>query len=78
MSRDLIPVEGHSNLARDRRTGAIVNLNKSEIEQARARKQMRKQKDQQLERLQYKVEQLADTVDKLLSRLEANGATKDN
>ena len=36
-----LKVEGHNNLVRDRRTGVILNTNKTEIENARKRNKVR-------------------------------------
>jgi len=46
---DFIMVKDKTGLARDRRTGAIVNINKKEIAEARARKEARRQQQQELE-----------------------------
>jgi predicted amino acid racemase len=47
MSR-YIPVQGHSSLVRDLETNALINTNSAEIAQARERKRIRKQKEQEL------------------------------
>lgn len=68
----LIPVEGSPSLARDAVTGAIVNINTSEIQQARARKQLMKQKNSEVEYLKSEVAQLKDDVSdikQLLSKI---------
>lgn len=68
----LIPVEGSPSLARDAVTGAIVNINTSEIQQARARKQLMKQKDHEVNLLRSEVAQLKDDVSdikQLLSKI---------
>ena len=48
----LIPVDGHPGLARNKATGAIVNINSSEMAQARKRKKI--SRDRQLELTQLK------------------------
>lgn len=60
---DLIPVEGYENLARDPKTGAILNINKREIQNAREQKRVRKQRLQEQE-------QLKETVDKLENEMQ--------
>lgn len=68
----LIPVEGSPSLARDAITGAIVNINTSEIQQARARKQLMKQKDHEVNLLRSEFAQLKDDVSdikQLLSKI---------
>ncbi len=53
----MIRVEGHSNLVRDPKSGAILNINRSEIETARARKIARAEKE--LEEQQLKADVLS-------------------
>ena len=53
----MIKVEGHSNLVRDPKSGAILNINRSEIETARARKIARAEKE--LEEQQLKADVLS-------------------
>ena len=36
-----IKIEGHNGYVRDKKSGAVLNLNKSEIEAAKKRKQQR-------------------------------------
>ena len=58
MKKDLIPVKGHTHLARDRKTGVIVNINTTEIQQARQRKEFRKNKNKELDELKDQVHNL--------------------
>lgn len=67
MSDHLIKVEGHPSLARSRKSGAIVNINKSSINQARAAKSARKKES---ENVNARLNNLEDKVDKMLSILE--------
>lgn len=67
MSR--INVEGHSNLVRDTNSGAILNINKSEVEIARARKEARRQKDRELEDLKNEVSEIKDLLHKLIEKM---------
>jgi hypothetical protein len=53
----MIKVEGHSNLVRDPKSGAILNINKDEITSARARKIARAEKE--LEEQQLKADVLS-------------------
>lgn len=57
-----LKVDGHSNLVRDRRTGAILNTNKAEIERARKLKIVQKEKDQHIINLTNEVDTLRDDV----------------
>lgn len=53
----MLKVEGHSNLVRDPKSGAILNINKDEITSARARKIARAEKE--LEEQQLKADVLS-------------------
>lgn len=55
-------VEGHSNLVRDRRTGAILNTNKTEIERSRKLRTVQQEKEQHIIRLTNEVDTLRDDV----------------
>ena len=57
-----LKVEGHNNLVRDRRTGAILNTNKTEIQRARTQKIVQKEKEHQLLTLTNEVDTLRDDV----------------
>lgn len=61
MSRHL-KVEGHSNLVRDSRTGAILNTNKSEITNARERNRINKQRQDHIKSLAEEVKGLKDDM----------------
>ena len=61
----LIPVEGHRSLARDSKTGAIVNINSNEVEQARAVKAMRRRKDHEIEIVKEEVASLKDDMSEI-------------
>ena len=54
----LIPVEGRPGLARDKNTGAIVNINSIEVKTARVRKQSRKQQQDEFQQLRNDVDHL--------------------
>jgi len=51
-------VEGHSNLVRDSRTGAVLNTNKTEIERARKIKQVNEERQQHISSLTHEVKEL--------------------
>ena len=55
-------VEGHSNLVRDRRTGAILNTNKTEIERSRKLRTVQQEKEQHIICLTNEVDTLRDDV----------------
>ena len=51
-------VEGHSNLVRDSKTGAVLNTNKTEIERAGKIKQVNEERQQHISSLTHEVEEL--------------------
>ena len=64
---NLIPVKNASGLARCRKSGAIININNSEIEAARLRKSSRQE---QVERLDNLEEEIQDIKMLLLQLIE--------
>lgn len=58
-------VKGHTNLVRDKRSGVILNTNKSEIEQARKAKQMKIQQEERI----IKLEQDMSDIKMLLTQI---------
>lgn len=63
-----INVEGHPGLVRDTNSGAILNINSNEIETARERKRLRKQKDQEFENLKNEVSEIKELLLKLVEK----------
>lgn len=63
-----INVEGHPGLVRDTNTGAILNINSNEIQAARERKKIRKQKDQEFENLKNEVSEIKELLLKLVEK----------
>lgn len=57
-----VKVEGHNDLVRDKRTGAIININNSEAEQARQRKAAWKARQTEQEQLRSDVDQLKNDM----------------
>lgn len=68
MKKNLIMVEG-SNGLRDVNTGAIVNINKEEINAAREAKKRRKNKDAEFEQLKNEVGEMKELLNKLVEKL---------
>ena len=64
-----IKVEGHPNLVRDKNTGAILNINKTEIEASRIKKEKEKQKDREIEQLKNDVSEIKSMLNKLVEKL---------
>lgn len=72
MKKEYIPVEGNPSLVRDTKSGAIINIDKNEIQKARLRKESRKKKEEELEELKNQVVQINDDlseIKELLNRL---------
>ena len=61
-----IPVVGHDSLARDPATGAIVNINSTELEQARQRKAQRQHQKSEINQLKHDVADLKLMIAKLI------------
>jgi len=61
----MLKVEGHSNLARDPKAGAIININRSEIEAARERKRLRADKAEEEKQLKADVSLLKNEMSEI-------------
>ena len=66
----LIKVQGHRNYVRDKNSGAILNINKAEIEEARKRKAERLEKDKEIESLKNEVSDIKSMLTKVIEKLE--------
>jgi|TARA_A200000159_G_scaffold146836_1_gene153470 hypothetical protein len=64
-----VPVEGNPNFGRCPNSGAIVNINKDEIQKARAAKKARKNKDKEFQELKQDVDELKVLLNKLVEKL---------
>ena len=60
-----LKVEGHSNLVRDSRTGAILNTNRSEIESARKRDRVYQERQNQIDSLTNEVKGLKEDMSQI-------------
>jgi len=69
MKRDYIKVDDRPDLRRDPRSGAILNINKSEIQNARAAKAARLAKQEREAQLQTDVDNLKNDVHDIKSML---------
>lgn len=65
----LVPVEGHSGLYRDMKTGAIINTDSMEISSAKKKKLLRKQKKNDMEILQQEVKDLKNDLTEIKQML---------
>ena len=63
-------VEGHSDLARDPRTNSIVNVNKTEYEQYLARREVKSEKNQKVQKLEDELASMKGDIDEIKSLLK--------
>lgn len=69
MSR-YVPVKGHSGLVRDTESNALINVDKSAIQQAREKKELRKKKKQEEQELKQRVSSLETDISDIKKMLE--------
>lgn len=72
---DKIKVEGFSDLVRDKKTGAVININRTESDLARQRKYNWRSQMQEQEQLKSDVDQLKNDISDikdLLTKLVEN------
>jgi hypothetical protein len=62
---DLVKIKDTSSFAKDKETGAVVNINKTEARLARERKQRRIAENKRKEALESKVESLESDVSEI-------------
>lgn len=60
-----LKVEGHANLVRDSRTGAILNTNTTEIERARKLKQISEERQEHINSLTEEVKGLKEDMNQI-------------
>ncbi len=68
MTKEYYRVEGHSQLKKNPKTGAILNTNLREIEGARKRKKKKKELENEIQDLRSQVQQLTSAVEQLLEK----------
>jgi len=59
------PVSGNSSFARDKITGAIVNINTNEFDQGEKRRQLAREEKQKMISLQNKVDHLDEEISEI-------------
>lgn len=69
MSR-YVPVKGHSGLVRDTETNALINVDKSAIQQAREKKELRRKKKREEQELKQRVSSLETDISDIKKMLE--------
>jgi hypothetical protein len=60
-----VPVENSNHLVRDKSTNAIINIDNSGLEKAKARKKARIEKDQKINKLENEINELKSLVQAL-------------
>ena len=66
----LLKVEGHSDVMKDTETGAVININSNEIENARKRKAIRRQEKEEIENLKNEVSDIKKMLTKIVEKLD--------
>lgn len=62
----LMNVKGHAGLVRDKGSGAILNINSNEMREARRRKKLWKEQQEELDSLKTDVKEIKDLLNKIL------------
>lgn len=62
MRNEYIKIEDEVGYVKDTRTGAILNINRNEVEAARERKKLRKIQEQELEEMKETVHNLKNEM----------------
>jgi len=70
MSVKYIPVAGHQGFVRDTSTGAVLNINRTAIEQARQSKKNRLEQRKKQENLAERVNSMEEDISSIKSLLE--------
>jgi hypothetical protein len=70
--KQLIKVQNNSNLAKDPISGAVININNTEIEQARLRKKIRQEEREKLTKLENEMSDIKQMLVKLMEKQDAN------
>ena len=67
---NFLRVDGEVDFVKDKETGAILNTNRSEIQQARARKKARAQEKNELDNLKKDVGDMKIMLAKILEKID--------
>ena len=67
-----LKVEGHEGYFRDTNTGAILNVNKEEIEAARKRKALRQHQEQDINNLKNEVSDIKTMLSTIIEKLDGS------
>lgn len=69
---DLIPVEGHKNLYRDRNTGSIVNTDKSNYNNYMKVKRLKQTEKEELDTIKADIEEIKSLLRELTNGSRSN------
>jgi|TARA_B100000035_G_scaffold314650_2_gene331604 hypothetical protein len=64
-----VSVEGHSNLVKDKRTGAVLNVG-TNFEQLRKNKEARKKQQIEFDELKNEVGEMKDLLKQIIKKME--------
>ena len=64
----MIPVEGHKNLYRDEKSGAIINTDSHGFSQYKKSKNIRLTQKEEIDRMKKDIEELKDILKKITSK----------
>lgn len=67
-----IPVDGHPGLARNSNSGAIININSSEMSQARGRKKIWQRQQNEIKNLKSDVSEMKVMLQKLIEEKDGS------
>lgn len=70
---DLVKVDGHNGLMRDKNTGAILNINSNEIDRIkelrRTQRELKKSQEQEINQLKSDVSEIKMMLSKIAEKL---------
>ena len=64
-----VKVKGHPNLVKDMNTGVILNINKTELEAARTKKEKDRQREKDIDDLKNEVSEVKTLLKKIIEKL---------
>lgn len=65
MENELINIKGHEGYVRDKKTGAVLNINKTEISLAKERKLARRKKESEYQSMKQDVNELKKDMNEI-------------
>lgn len=67
--KNYVKIKGHPNLVKDVNSGVILNINKTELEAARLKKQRAKQQEKDIIDLKNEVSDIKDLLNKIIEKI---------